>query len=86
MKAVDKGKEVLSLSSNVTITDNTIAVIDNCKQILECNEILAKVFTNKFEIEIWGEGLSLSNFCTDAVEVKGKIKSINIIPKGKKEK
>lgn len=78
-------KEFACLNSHITILDNTIAVIENCKKIIECNEILAKVLTGKFEVEVWGTDLSLSNFCSDCVEVRGKINSVNLIPKKAKE-
>lgn len=84
MNTVNMAKETFCLNSHITIMDDQCAIIENCKQILECNEILAKVLTHKFEVEIWGENLTLSNFCTESVEVKGKIKSVNLIPKSSK--
>ena len=66
-------KELTALSSYISITDDRAAVIENCKQIVECSEIMAKVLTGSFEIEIWGSGLTMSNFCSDSVEIRGKI-------------
>lgn len=66
-------KELTALSSYISITDDRAAVIENCKQIIECSEIMAKVLTGSFEIEIWGSGLTMSNFCSDSVEIRGKI-------------
>ena len=86
LKVVSNAKETFCLNSHITIIDDKVVVVENCKQILECNEILAKVLTHKFEIEIWGENLTLSNFCTESVEVRGKIKSINLNNKSSKEK
>ena len=82
LNRVGKVKETFCLNSHITIIDDAVAVIENCKQILECNEILAKVLTHRFEVEIWGENLKLSNFCTESVEIRGKIKSINLTAKG----
>ena len=61
-------KELTALSSYISITDDRAAVIENCKQIVECSEIMAKVLTGSFEIEIWGSGLTMSNFCSDSVQ------------------
>ena len=72
-------RELTSLSSYISITDDKTAVIENCRQIIECSEIMAKVLTSSFEIEIWGSGLTMSNFCTDAVEIKGKIESVKLV-------
>ena len=65
-------KELTALSSYISITDDRAAVIENCKQIVECSEIMAKVLTGSFEIEIWGSGLTMSNFCSDSVEITSK--------------
>lgn len=80
-----RAKEIMCLNSHITILDNSVAVIENCKQIIECNEIMTKVMTRNFEIEVWGTDLSLSNFCSDCVEVRGKINSINIMSRKSKE-
>ena len=71
-------REIACINSHITVLDNTVAVIENCKQILECNEILAKIQTGKFEVEVWGSGLMLSNYCSEYIEIRGKISSINI--------
>lgn len=65
-------KELTALSSYISITDDRAAVIENCKQIVECSEIMAKVLTGSFEIEIWGSGLTMSNFCSDSSGDKRK--------------
>ena len=56
-KIIGKTKEFMSLNSHITILDNRAAIIENCKQILECNEVLARILTGSFEVEIWGKDL-----------------------------
>lgn len=85
IKPIGKAREFMCLNSHITILDNDVAIIENCKQIMECNEILAKILTGKFEVEVWGTNLSLSNYCTQSVEVRGKINSVNIISRKSKE-
>ena len=66
--------------------DRRAAVIENCKQIVECSEIMAKVLTGSFEIEIWGSGLTMSNFCSDSVEIRGKIESVKLVSRSIRER
>ena len=80
-KYSDKAREVMCLNSHITILDNTSALIENCKQIVECNEILVKILTGKYEVEVWGSELSLSNYCNSSVEVNGRIDTVNITSK-----
>lgn len=84
-KFTGKAKELMNINDHITIIDNKAALIENCKQILECNEVLARVLTRNFEVEIWGKDLSLNNFCTECVEVRGQIQSINLTAKRKNE-
>ena len=79
-------KELTALSSYISITDDRAAVIENCKQIVECSEIMAKVLTGSFEIEVWGSGLTMSNFCSDSVEIRGKIESVKLVSKKYQER
>lgn len=81
-----KAKGFLCLNSHITILDNNTAVIENCRKIIECNEILVKVMTNSFEIEVWGNNLTLNNFCTESIEVRGKIESIKLMERVSKER
>lgn len=85
LKFIDKAKEVTSLNSHITILDNKTALIENCKQILECNDVLTRILTGSFEIEIWGKDLFLNNYCTESVEVRGVIESIKLTAKSKRE-
>ena len=77
-------KELTALSSYISITDDRAAVIENCKQIIECSEIMAKVLTGSFEI--WGSGLTMSNFCSDSVEIRGKIESVKLVSRSIRER
>ena len=73
-----KTEEMLMCSSHISINGNHCAVIDGCRQIVECTEIMAKLLTASYEIEIWGSGLKLSCFSQGSVEVKGTVEEIKI--------
>lgn len=81
-----KVKELMCLDSHITIHDNRAALVENCKQIIECNEVLAKIKTTNYLIEIWGKELFLNNFTNNSVEVRGTIESINLTADRKKER
>lgn len=86
LKYKGKAKEFMCLNSHITILDNKTALIENCKQIIECNEVLVKVSTKCFEIEVWGNGLTLNNYCTESIEVRGKIESIKLMERASRER
>ncbi|WP_295208886.1 YabP/YqfC family sporulation protein [Ruminococcus sp.] len=78
IKFLGKVRELSYLSSYINIIDDSAVLIENCRQITECTEVLARVSTGSFEVEIWGSGLSLSNYCTNCVEVRGQIQSVKL--------
>ena len=47
---------------------------------------LIQVLTGSFEIEIWGNGLTMSNFCSDSVEIRGKIESVKLVSRSIRER
>lgn len=79
-----KTKNSLCYNTYVQITDNETAVIENCKHIVECNEIMVKVQTNDFIVEVWGNGLSINGYNTENVTVNGEITTVNIARRGRK--
>lgn len=77
-------KQKLSLNSQISIIDNTQLLVENCKNVLEVNENLVRIYSSDFEIEVWGSNLSVSNYSCKAVKVNGKIITVEIKERGKK--
>ena len=78
-------KELVNLGSYINITENKSAVIENCKQIEECTDICAKVRTGSFEVEIWGNGLTMSNYSEECVEIRGIIEQVKLVSRRLRE-
>lgn len=76
-------KKKLYLNSQISILDNNELLIENCKNILECNENLIKILSNNYEVEAWGTNLYLTNYASGSVVVKGCISSISIFERRK---
>ena len=74
-----KTRELLYLQSYIRINDNTSALIENCRQIYECTEVCVRLLTGRFEIEIWGSGLTLSSFSENSVMVRGMIEQVRLV-------
>lgn len=75
-------KEAMYLNSYISIIDNERVIIENCKTILECNDMLVRIITKEFEVEIWGSELSITNYATVSVEVCGTISSVSLQKRG----
>lgn len=83
---VGKVKDLACLGSYVTITDNKSVLVENCRQICECSDIMAKVGAGDYIVEIWGKGLKLSDYTQDSVMIDGIIDSVKLISKSFRER
>ena len=64
--------------SYITITSDSKVMIEGCRQILECSDILARISTRKFIVEIWGSGLTVDCFANSSALVSGTISSLSL--------
>ncbi|MCM1023945.1 MAG: YabP/YqfC family sporulation protein [Prevotella sp.] len=58
------------------LTDNTHMEIENCKKILEYNDVLVKIRTSTLTVTVWGNGLRVSDYNTDGIVVDGIFSSV----------
>ena len=71
-------RKELYLNSSINIIDNTQIIIENCKNILECNDIIVRVLSAEFIIDVWGSDLTVTSFANRSVMVDGEISSVSL--------
>lgn len=81
-----KARKALFFNTYIQLIDNDKAIVENCKHIVECNDIMVKLITADFDIQIWGQFLTISDYNSEFVVVNGKISSIEILPRGRSGK
>ena len=69
-------KRKLYLNTYMNLTDNTHLEIENCRKILEYNDIYVKIRTSTLIVSIWGQNLQISDYNTDGIIVDGNFSSI----------
>ncbi len=69
----------LYLDTNISISDNTEVIVENCKKILEYNDIFIKVSTSTVTFQIWGKDLAIKNYEDKGLIIKGIISSIEFL-------
>lgn len=77
-KIIKKGKRLVYTDSQIQITGNHEVLIENCKKILEYNDIFIKVKTWDLTVQVWGSGLKVNDFGSNGVYVYGKIQSVEL--------
>lgn len=66
--------------SYITITSDESIMVEGCRNILECSDVLVILRTVKFTVEIFGFDMKVRSFNNDSVEVTGKIRTVEIEP------
>ena len=69
-------KKKLYMNTYMNLTDNTHMEIENCKKILEYNDIYVKIQTSTLIVSIWGQNIRISDYNTDGIIVDGKFSSV----------
>lgn len=69
-------RKQLYLNTYINMTDNTHLEIENCKRIIELNDVYVRLKTATVTLQVWGEELRISDFNTAGVVIDGKISSI----------
>ena len=64
--------------SYITITSDSRVMIEGCTQIIECSEVLARIVTRQFIVEVWGSDLRMNCFSNSSAEVEGRITSVSL--------
>lgn len=70
-------------ASYIVIEPSEGVRIEGCRQLLECSEVLARVRTRKYTVEILGSGLRADVFSSDTVEIGGNIISVTLEVNGR---
>lgn len=69
-------KKRLYINTFMALSDNTHMEIENCRKILEYNDIYVKIQTSTLTISIWGKNIRISDYNNDGIVVDGIFSSI----------
>lgn len=82
---IDLAQQALYLQAHILMTDNRYIQIENCKKVLEYNDVYIKLITTaKLIIQIWGSEIKLDEYNKEGVIIRGNISSIEFIKNGGK--
>ena len=69
-------RKAMYLETNITIIDDRRVEIENCKKIIEYNDVCVRIKTAEKNVAIWGTALSMSDYKTGGLIIEGKISSV----------
>ncbi len=65
-------------NSFINIIDSERVIIENCRSINECSDIMVSIGSAENDIEIWGSNLVVTCYTNTSIEVQGKIDNVSI--------
>lgn len=78
-------QQALYLETHILITDNKYIHIENCKKVLEYNDVYIKLITTtKLIIQVWGNDIKLDEYNREGIIIRGNITSIEFMKNGGK--
>lgn len=73
-----KSGDFKPIRSMITISGDSEVLIENCRQIAECNDIKCSVTASGYLIDVWGSDLTMTSFANGNVSVLGRVRSVSI--------
>ena len=72
------------LDSYISLHGNESLRLENCRRILEYNDVLVRLQTPDMTVEVWGTGLRVFDYNDNSVLVTGKITSVHLSERRKR--
>ena len=66
------------LDSYLHLHGNRQLRLENCRRVLECNELRVRLETRDLTVEIWGTALRVFDYSDNSVLVRGKISTVQL--------
>lgn len=76
------GAEMVSFTAMLHVAGNQELRIENCRHILEYNDIRIVIQTRDLQISVWGKSLQVDTYATDGVLIHGTLQSIELEQRG----
>lgn len=78
----EKVKRFINMDTQIQLTGNREVLVECCRKILEYNDIMVRVKTWDMTVEVWGSSLSVSDFNSKGIIIRGKIQSVELTENG----
>lgn len=78
----EMGRKWLCLQTIMQMAGNQELRIENCRRILEYNDIRIVVQTRDLQISIWGKDLQVDTYAADGILVHGELQTIELEKRG----
>ncbi|MBQ6945085.1 MAG: YabP/YqfC family sporulation protein [Ruminococcus sp.] len=83
-KLTDKFNAAFFEEAGIHIAGNREIILENCRRIEECSDVLMSLACGKLLIHIWGNDLRAFDYKTGGLVIRGKIAQIELEERSRK--
>ena len=83
-KLTDKFNAAFFEEAGIHISGNREILLENCRRIEECSDVLMSLACGKLLIHIWGNNLRAFDYKTGGLVIRGKIAQIELEERSRK--
>lgn len=77
-KLSDMARETFFMETGLHIAGNRELILENCRRIEECSDVLMRLISGDLCVQVWGSGLRAFDFKTGGLVIRGKIEQIEL--------
>lgn len=85
-RITERAREAFFLEPQIYFNSRNEMIIENCKRIEECTEVLVSIVSGKLGINIWGSELRAYNFNGNGLIIRGRLSKIEFTERGTKSR
>lgn len=83
-KLTDKFNAAVFEEAGIHIAGNQELIVENCRRIEECSDVLMSLACGKLLIHIWGNNLRAFDYKTGGLVIRGKISQIELAERSRR--
>lgn len=83
-KLTDKFNAAFFEEAGIHIAGNRELIVENCRRIEECSDVLMSLACGKLLIHIWGNNLRAFDYKTGGLVIRGKISQIELAERSRR--
>lgn len=77
-KLTEKTRQALFLEAGIHIAGNRELILENCRRIEECSDVLMSMNCGGLLVHIWGSDLRAYDYRTGGIVIRGKISRVEL--------
>lgn len=77
-KLTENTQRALFMEAGIHISGNRELILENCRRIVECSDVLMSLSCGRILVNVWGSDLRAFDYKTGGLVIRGKISRVEL--------